>query len=226
MIRHFHLAGAFLLTIASQAFGQALPPNDAVTVDPDVHKCHSRKRIHSRIRCAGVKGDEEPDALASAIRARQPRIDPLPHDDAGRQDDDLRPESRPARLGRRRAAFMGTARGRTARIGVEIKSAQGQGAPPAARARRQRRGRGRSGSTSRANRKSARPRVRRAHFDGRKSPMHNHPPTALREPRLDTAQADPAGRQERQSTTSARTRSCGSAKAGRTPGKRSPAVAA
>ena len=38
MHRWIRLAGIVTFAISAQAFGQALPPNDAVTVDPDVHK--------------------------------------------------------------------------------------------------------------------------------------------------------------------------------------------
>ncbi len=180
MIRHIHLAGACLLAITSQAFGQALPPNDAVTVDPDVHKVILENEFIRVFDARASKGTKSPMhshppfVLISLDSTRFRMTMP----DGKISIFDLNPgETRWVEGAQHSWELLA---GELHAIGVEIKSAQAKGEPPAAPVRAANDAGAADPEAHHVIIENPQVRVfegRTSH--GRKSPMHNHPPTLL-----------------------------------------------
>jgi hypothetical protein len=170
---------AILLSIPPLAAGQALPPDDAVAVDPDVHRViieNEHIRVFDARASRGTKSPmhtHPPMVLVGIGKARFRMTLP-----AGKpQLFDLDPgQVRWVQDARHSWELLA---GELHAIGVEIKSAQGEGAPPVIE---------RSAIDSAAVDpeahhvlfENAHVRVfegRTSH--GRTSPMHSHPPTLL-----------------------------------------------
>jgi hypothetical protein len=170
---------AILLSIPPLAAGRALPPDDAVAVDPDVHRViieNEHIRVFDARASRGTKSPmhtHPPMVLVGIGKARFRMMLP----DGKPQLFDLDPgQVRWVQDARHSWELLA---GELHAIGVEIKSAQGEGAPPVIE---------RSAIDSAAVDpeahhvlfENAHVRVfegRTSH--GRTSPMHSHPPTLL-----------------------------------------------
>ncbi len=178
MNRYVRLAGALVTSISCQAYGQALPPNDAATVDPDVHKVileNEYLRVFDARASRGTKSPmhSHPPFVLVSLDSTRFRMT-LP--DGKTSLLDLNPGQ---------AAWVEGAQhswellaGELHVIGVEVKSAQKAGAPPAAPVRQA------------IDAAAADPDAHHVLFEnphvrvfegrtsiGRTSPMHNHPPS-------------------------------------------------
>jgi len=180
MIRCIQLVLVFALAMSAPAFSQSLAPNDAVTVDPDVHHVileNEQFRVFDARASKGTKSpmhSHPPFVLISLGKARFRMALP----DGKVSMFDLNPGQVIWMEGARHSWEL--LAGELHVIGVEIKSAQKAGPPPAAPERK-------------ANDSvSADPEAHHVLFEnphvrvfegrtshGRKSPMHSHPPTLL-----------------------------------------------
>ena len=167
--------------ISAQAYGQALAPNDAVTVDPDVHKVileNEYIRVFDARASKGTKSPmhSHPPFVLVSLDSTRFRMT-LP--DGKTSLFDLNPGQALWVEGAQHSWEL--LAGELHVIGVEIKSAQKTG-----------RAAGRAGSPGERRRsRSTRMRItccsrirtsessKGALRIGRKSPMHNHPPTLL-----------------------------------------------
>ena len=109
MHRWIRLAGVVTFAISAQAVGQALPPNDAVTVDPDVHRVileNEYIRVFDARASKGTKSPmhSHPPFVLVSLDSTRFRMT-LPDGKTSLS----RPQSGPGPLGRGRAAFLGTA---------------------------------------------------------------------------------------------------------------------
>ncbi len=180
MYRTKSVALVLAFAMCAQAFGQSLAPNDAVTVDPDVHNVileNEHFRVFDARASKGTKSpmhSHPPRVLISLGKARLRMALP----DGKVSLFDLNPGQVFWLEGARHSWEL--LAGEIHVIAVEIKSAQKEGPPPAAPERK-------------ANDSvSADPEAHHVLFEnshvrvfegrtshGRKSPMHSHPPTLL-----------------------------------------------
>ena len=180
MHRWMRLAGVVTFAISAQAVGQALPPNDAVTVDPDVHRIileNEYIRVFDARASKGTKSPmhSHPPFVLVSLDSTRFRMT-LP--DGKTSLFDLNPGQALWVEGAQHSWEL--LAGELRVIGVEIKSAQKQGAPPAAPVRQ-------ANDAGAADPEAHHVLFENPHvrvFEGRtsigrKSPMHNHPPTVL-----------------------------------------------
>ncbi len=174
------LAAAFVFVISTQAYGQSLPPNDAVTVDPDIHKVileNEYLRIFDARASIGAKSPmhSHPPFVLVSLDSTRFRMTMT---DGKKSIFDLNPGQAVWVEGAQHSWELLS--GELHVIGVEIKSAQSKGPPPAAPVR------------AAIDSVAADPEAHHLLFEnphvrvfegrtshGRTSPMHNHPPTLL-----------------------------------------------
>ena len=180
MNRCIRLALVLLLAIPVQAFGQALAPGDAVSVDPDVHNVileNEHFRVFDARASKGTKSpmhSHPPFVLISLGKTRFRMTLP----DGKTSIFDLNPGQVFWLEGARHSWEL--LAGELHVIGVEIKSAQKEGPPPAVPQRKANDSVAADPEAHHVLFENPHVRVfegRTSH--GRKSPMHSHPPTLL-----------------------------------------------
>ena len=180
MHRWIRLAGVVTFAISAQAVGQTLPPNDAVSVDPDVHRLileNEYIRVFDARASKGTKSPmhSHPPFVLVSLDSTRFRMT-LP--DGKTSLLDLNPGLVRWVEGAQHSWEL--LAGELRVIGVEIKSAQKQGAPPAAPVRLANDAGAADPDAHHVLFENPHVRVFEGRTSiGRKSPMHNHPPTVL-----------------------------------------------
>lgn len=174
------IASILAFAISAPALGQALAPGDAVSVDPDVHNValdNEYLRVFDARAAKGTKSpmhSHPPFVLISLDSTRFRMTMP----DGKTSIFDLNPGQVAWIEGARHAWEL--LAGELHVIGVEIKSAQKEGAPPAAPVRKADDAVAVDPDTHHVLFENPHVRVFEARgTPGRTSPMHNHPPTLL-----------------------------------------------
>ncbi|MGH8131096.1 MAG: hypothetical protein ACRES3_09620 [Steroidobacteraceae bacterium] len=180
MYRSIPLALVLAFAFSAQAIGQAPAPGDAVSVDPDVHNVildNEHFRVFDARAAKGTKSpmhSHPPSVLISLGKTRFRMATP----DGKSSIFDLNPGQVIWLEGARHAWEL--LAGELHVIGVEIKSAQKEGAPPPAPQRKANDSVAADPEAHHVLFENPHVRVfegRTSH--GRKSPMHSHPPTLL-----------------------------------------------
>lgn len=174
------LASFLVFTICAPALGQAVPPGDAVSVDPDVHNVileNEYLRVFDARAAKGTKSamHSHPPFVLISFDSTRFRMT-LP--DGKSSIFDLNPGQVLWVEGARHSWEL--LAGELHAIGVEIKSAQKEGQPPAAPVRRDNDAATADSDAHQVLFENPHVRViegRASH--GRTSPMHNHVPTLL-----------------------------------------------
>jgi hypothetical protein len=174
------LASVFALVVSAQASGQAPTPGDAVSVDPDVHNVileNEYLRVFDARASKGAKSPmhSHPPFVLISLDSTRFRMT-LP--DGKTSIFDLNPGQVLWIEGARHSWEL--LAGELHVIGVEIKSAQKEGPPPAAPVRKENDAAAADPEAHHVLFENPHVRVfegRTSH--GRTSPMHNHPPTLL-----------------------------------------------
>jgi quercetin dioxygenase-like cupin family protein len=178
MNKFLQLASVFAFAMSAQAFGQSMAPGDAVSVDPDVHNVvleNEYVRVFDARASKGTKSpmhSHPPFVLISVGKARLRMATP----DGKTSIFDLNPGQVFWLEGVRHSWEL--LAGELHAIGVEIKSAQKEGPPPAAPQRK-------ANDSATADPEAHHVLFENPHVrvfegrtsGGRKSPMHSHPPS-------------------------------------------------